>query len=230
MNRQLMAQLAQTGGINSGGAQEAIGHANARLAADQGARLSNYLQQGSQSALDRALQLYSINTSAGTAQKQIDSQQAIAQMNNDTQRLGITTNDQLQRYLSSQDNALRKYGIDAQSVWERYNADVQLQGQSTSANAMVNAAALQAAASQAIAEKNSQTQLAMNALNNQTQRESNANNYNAALANLGLQQYEFEHPSFDSLLQAYLGMSPEKLAIAGAGPLGNLLPSWMFTH
>lgn len=78
LNRRMNAQAAITGDINSGGYGEVSGRANAQLAADQGNRLSGYLNTDWQSALDRALQTYGIDTQAATGRYSADAGVAAA--------------------------------------------------------------------------------------------------------------------------------------------------------
>lgn len=72
LNRRMNAQGAISGDLNSGGFGEVSGRANAQLAADQGNRLSGYLNTDWQSSLDRALQEYGINTQAATGRYAAD--------------------------------------------------------------------------------------------------------------------------------------------------------------
>lgn len=167
LNRQLLATGAATGDINSGGFTATAGKQQARLAADQGQRLSDYLTQASEAQKNRQLQTY-----------QIDSNTAIAQMNNETAVYGIRTNDDLQRYLNSQNNALAKYGIDKNDVLQRYIAIQNAHGQAASAQSAFNAAALQAATQQAIA-----------AMNNQTAQQNSQNQYNLGVLGINAENY-----------------------------------------
>lgn len=72
LNRRMSAQGAVSGDLNSEGFGEVSGRANAQLAADQGNRLSGYLNTDWQSSLDRALQEYGINTQAATGRYAAD--------------------------------------------------------------------------------------------------------------------------------------------------------------
>lgn len=67
LNRRLNGQAAMLGDTASGGYQEVNARANTQLEADQGNRLSGYLNTDWQSSLDRALQEYGIDKNSSTA-------------------------------------------------------------------------------------------------------------------------------------------------------------------
>jgi hypothetical protein len=139
LNRRLNAQAGFTGDSNAGGFGNVRGNANSQLVADEGKRVTDYMQQADQAERDRQLKIREMDLVA------------------ETQRYGINKNDDLQRWLNDPHNdTLQRYGIDKNDLLQRYQAQLQLQGVQYSADAQVNAAALHAAAAGAAAAVESQ--------------------------------------------------------------------------
>lgn len=72
LNRNMNAQAALTGDMNSGGYGEVSGRANAQLSADQGNRLSGMLNTDWQNALARELQKYGIDVGSADSRYTAD--------------------------------------------------------------------------------------------------------------------------------------------------------------
>lgn len=220
----LNAQAALLGTTNSGGYGAKFGKAQERLAADQGAQLS----QATESALDRALKAYGIGSEAQTAREKMKSDQLIAKMEDDTKRLGIQTNADLEKYLAANENELKRYGIDKGDVLERYKAELAADNVKFEVNGQLQAAKLNSAASRAMAEASSRRQyeLGMRQLD-QSERDS-VRRHEIDLGQLGLDKYKFDNPSFNAILQAYLGLTPEQMALIVAQ--GVPFPNWVFNQ
>lgn len=226
--RKLRAQGALTGQIDSGGFGTQMAEGLGGLAAAQSADKAGKITAAHESALDRALQKYGIDTGANTQMYQIDSQKFIAQLQDDTARLGIKTNADLERYLGDRKLELEKYGIDTNDMLERYKAEVAKQVGMYSADRGVDAAALQASAagaaasaSAAAAQYDAQVRLQLGQQNLQWDRERYGRDRE-------WDQYQFNNPDFNTIMNWYLRMSPEQLAINGLGG-GFQWPDWVNT-
>jgi hypothetical protein len=156
LTRAARASTAANGGYadDSGGAGANLLNAQQGLAANQGTRLSDYAATAEQKSLDRALQYYMTNTTAGTSRYEIDTNKAIADMNADVQKLGIRTNADIEQGKLD----LSRYGIDKNDLLDRYKSELSLKGEMYSADKQYDAAAMQKAASSAIAAANERTQ------------------------------------------------------------------------
>lgn len=115
--RQLNAQGALTGDINSGGYGATFGRSMADLVNQQGSQEAGFLQQANENALNRGVEVY------GTKAKMWSDS-----LGADIQKYGIDTNAGLQSYLDANDNALKAYGIDKNDLLERYKAELALKG------------------------------------------------------------------------------------------------------
>lgn len=127
-------------------------------------------------------------------------------------------NSRLSDYLmtaqqSDMNRALQKYIADEQAATSRYGADQSLLGAKAGAGAGVSAAQIAALASKYGIDAN----LLLGNRRLDLEGQQNLNSYNLGLAGLGLQQYEFDNPSINALLSAYLNLSPEQMSIIGAG-------------
>jgi hypothetical protein len=199
LGRQLRANAALTGQIDSGGFGETYGSAMSDLVGKQGSRSADYL------------------FTADQAEKNRQSQAAIAKMMDDLERFKVGSNADLERYLQANALELQKYGIDKNDILDRYKTLMQLEGVKYSADAGVSAAGLQAAASAAAASAgagasmhNSNNSYNLGLAGIDADRERNYMNFFATVLGLG--------PEYAKLI---FGSSPESLINGLPFPSGN---------
>lgn len=197
---------ALTGDTNAGGYGEIEGRNLSRLIGEQSAFIGDKTFQATESAKDRALKQYETDSATGLGRYQIDANKFMQLVEQDTARYGIKTNADMEKYLGDQKTSLAKYGIDTDAVLAIYRADQDLRGTMYSADRQFDAAGLDNAMRKYIADQN----------------------YNLGVGQLGLDQYKHDNPSMDALLAYYLGLSPEKLALAGMGQIN--WPNWIFNQ
>lgn len=118
LNRGMDARAAALGDFQSGGYGEINARANAQLTANEGDKLSGYLNQDWQSSLDRALQQYGINSSAASARYSADASLAGAGASAGASRYATDAalreamiRDQTQRYQGDQSYNLGLAGL-----------------------------------------------------------------------------------------------------------------------
>lgn len=203
---QLRGLGALTGDTNATGYAEIEGREMNRLRGQQSAFLGDKTHEAYQNALDRALKQYETDSESNLGRYRIDADKFAAQIAADTQRFGISTNAQMEKYLADQRAELEKYGIDVNALMDRYKADLQSKGVIYTADRQFDAAVMDNAIRQYIADQQ----------------------YNLGVGQLGLEQYKWDNPSFNAILAAYLGMSPEQLALAGIG--GIVWPNQIYSR
>lgn len=134
LGRQLNAQGALTGDINSGGYGATFGREMGNLIGQQQAQEGQFANAANENQLNRSVDIY--NTQAKMFSDGMQQQM---------QKYGVDTNAKLQQWLDSQDNMLKYYNIDKNDLLARYQANLGLQGQMYSADQGFNAAAFRAA-------------------------------------------------------------------------------------
>jgi len=215
--RQLRAQAALSGNINSGGFGDTMGKALTNLQAEQGGKLADYEFQGTQADKQLAMQKYIADQAAQTelakTNTEVGMQKYIADLNDATQRAQIKTNDDLQRWLNDPKNeTIQKYGIDKNVFIEQYKAQMQEQGLAASGNAAYSAAVLNSTAQKYAIDQN--------------MKNDEANRQLQLQLGLGSEDVTREQ-NYYNLLLGMAGLSPAMLqAILGNGnslPPGNTI-------